>query len=102
MVDSIDSNDELRWHIMRHMLVYFSNVFSRRLSERVKGGIARAKEKGTYAGGRPTKLGEVNHGAIKGLFAATKSLRETANRYNEGKYGANRISRNLVKKVIRG
>ena len=102
LADGIDSGDEMKWHIMRHMMTYFANVYSRKLSERVKGGIARAKEKGTYAGGRPTKLGKVNRGAIKGLFEATKSLRETARRYNEGKYGANRISRNLVKKVVQG
>ncbi len=51
--DGIDSADEMKWHIMRHMLTYFANVYSRRLSERVKGGIQRAKEKGTYRGGRP-------------------------------------------------
>lgn len=98
--DGIDSADEMKWHIMRHMMTYFANVYSRKLSERVKGGIARAKEKGTYKGGRPSKLGKANLEAIKRLFKETKSLRETTRRYNENKYGSNRISRNLVKRIV--
>jgi DNA invertase Pin-like site-specific DNA recombinase len=98
--DGIDSADEMKWHIMRHMMTYFANVYSRKLSERVKGGIARAKEKGSYKGGRPPKAGKANLEAIKRLFEETKSLRETARRYNEGKSGTNRISRNLVKRIL--
>ena len=52
LADGIDSADEVKWYIMRHMMTYFANIYSRKLSERVKGGIARAKEKGTYKGGQ--------------------------------------------------
>lgn len=100
--DGIDSADEMKWHIMRHMLTYFANVFSRRLSERVKGGIARAKEKGTYAGGRPSKKGKVDIAELKELYAKTNSLRKVADLYNTTRYGHNRISRTYVSKVIKG
>ena len=102
MADSIDSADEMKWHIMRHMLTYFANIYSRRLSERVKGGIARAREKGTYKGGRPSKAKIIDCEAIRGLYSETKSLRETAKRYNEAKYGSNRVSRSLVKRILAG
>ena len=100
--DGIDSGDEMKWHIMRHMLTYFANVFSRRLSERVKGGIQRAKEKGTYAGGRPSKRDKVDLEEIKRLYGQTKSLRETAKLYNETRYAGNRISRTYVRRALQG
>lgn len=102
MADSIDSADEMKWHIMRHMLTYFANIYSRKLSERVKGGIARAKEKGLYKGGRPSKQPKANVEEIKGFYKETSSFRQTAKRYNENKHGDNRISRNLVKQILLG
>jgi len=102
MADSIDSADEMKWHIMRHMLTYFANIYSRKLSERVKAGIARSKEKGAYRGGRPSKAGIVDCEAIKGLYKQTQSLRRTVELYNETRYKDNRISRAYVARVING
>ena len=93
MADSIDSADEMKWHIMRHMLTYFANIYSRRLSERVKGGIVRAKEKGTYKGGRPSKKDRVDIGEVRQLYTKTNSFRKTADLYNISRYGHNRICR---------
>ena len=98
--DDIDSQNEIKWHIMRHMLTYFANVFSRKLSERVKGGIARAKEKGTYNGGRPSKKDRVDIAELKEIYANTNSFRKAADLYNITRYGANRISRTYVSRVI--
>lgn len=98
--DGIDSSDEVKWHIMRHMMTYFANNFSRRLSERVKGGIARAKEKGTYKGGRPSKKNKVDIEEIKQLYAKTRSYRKTAEIYNKSRYGTNRISRMYVQRMV--
>lgn len=100
--DGIDSADEVKWHIMRHMMTYFANIFSRRLSERVTLGIKRAKEKGTYKGGRPAKKDKVDVEEIKRLYAETKSLRQTAILYNKDRYAGNRISRMYVKRVVAG
>ena len=102
MADSIDSSDEMKWHIMRHMLTYFANIYSRRLSERVKGGITRAKEKGTYKGGRPSKKHRVDIGEVKQLYAKTNSFRKAADLYNTTRYGNNRISRTYVSRVMAG
>ena len=102
LADGIDSADEVKWHIMRHMMTYFANVYSRKLSERVKGGIARAKEKGTYRGGRPSKAGIIDCEAIKGFYKQTQSLRRTVELYNETRYKDNRISRAYVARVING
>jgi len=100
--EGIDSADEMKWHIMRHMMTYFANVYSRKLSERVKNGIKRAKEKGSYNGGRPVKNGKVDSEKIKRLYAETKSLRKTAELYNQTRYKDNRISRMYVKRVLDG
>lgn len=102
LADGIDSADEMKWHIVRHMMVYFANVFSRKLSERVTLGIQRAKEKGTYKGGRPSKKDKVNVAEVKQLYAKTKSFRKAADLYNTTRYGNNRISRNYVKRVVVG
>lgn len=100
--DSIDSADEVKWHIMRHMMTYFANAFSRRLSEKVRQGIARKKEKGTYTGGRRPKKDKVNIDEVKRLYGDTGSYRAAARAYNESRYGNNRISRTYVKRVIKG
>ena len=44
LAEAIDSNDEMKWHIVRHMFTYFANMFSRNLSMKVKNGIKNKKE----------------------------------------------------------
>jgi DNA invertase Pin-like site-specific DNA recombinase len=100
--DAVDSSDEVKWHIMRHMMTYFANIYSRKLSERVTKGIQRAKEKGSYRGGRPSKLGKVDATEIKKLYSETGSLRKTAELYNQSRYKDNRISRMYVKRIMDG
>ena len=100
--DGIDSADDIKWHIMRHMMIYFSNIYSQRLSERVTSGIKRAKEKGTYKGGRPKKKDKVNMEEVKRIYEETKSMRKTAETYNQSRYKGNRISRMYVKRIING
>ena len=100
LTDAIDSADEVKWHVMRHMMTYFANVYSRKLSERVKNGLQRAKEKGAYTGGRPKKHSKIDVNAILLIYAETKSLRRTALIYNQTRYKDNRISRMYVKRVL--
>jgi len=86
LADGIDSSDEIKWHIMRHMMTYFANVYSRKLSERVKNGIKRAKEKKTYNGGRPKKeISSERLMDIKEKFMDGRlSIRSATEEYNEG------------------
>jgi len=83
--EGIDSMVEVKWHIMRHMMTYFANVYSRRLSERVKNGIKMAKEKKTYSGGRPAK--EIDTERLMDIKEKVKnrhlSIRKAAAEYNE-------------------
>jgi len=100
--DGIDSSDEVKWHIMRHMMTYFANVYSRKLSERVKQGIQRKKQDGTYKGGRPRKIDKIDVDEVRKIYDETKSLRQTAKIYNETRYKNNRISYQYVSRVLTG
>lgn len=85
LTDGIDSADEVKWHIMRHMMTYFANVYSRKLSERVKNGIKRAKDKKTYNGGRPKK--EISSERLMDIkervMGGRLSIRNATKKYNE-------------------
>ncbi len=50
MQDSIDSDDEIKWLIIKPLFQYLSWVYSRNLSEKVKLGMAKAKKKGKNCG----------------------------------------------------
>jgi len=49
----IDSQNELTWHVVKPLFTYFANKFSKDLGEKIRKGIERKKEKGSYNGGRP-------------------------------------------------
>ncbi len=55
LADGIDSHDEIRWHILRPIMAYYANLFSRVLGEKIRAGIRRKKAKDEYEGGRPRK-----------------------------------------------
>ena len=78
---SIDSDNEMIWNVIKPLFTYFANVFSRNLADKVKKGIARKKEIGEYKGGRPFKKADVV--LLKNLYSKTNSLRKTAGLYNE-------------------
>lgn len=48
--DNIDSEDEIKWLIIKPLFQYMAWVYSKNLSEKVKLGMARAKEKGKPLG----------------------------------------------------
>jgi len=97
--DSIDSADEIRWHIMRHLMTYFANVYSRKLSESIKNGIVRAKEKGTYTGGRRKK--KVDLERLKSISQQGKlSLRTIAEEYSRDLPKNERISYQQVRRLL--
>ena len=102
LCDGVDSADEIKWNIMRHMMTYFANVYSRKLSERVKNGIQRQKNKNAYKGGRPRKANRIDVAEVKRIYVETNSLRQTAKIYNETRYKDNRISYQYVSRVLAG
>lgn len=103
LMDGIDSNDEIKWHIARHMFTYFANIFSRNLSTKIKNGIKNKKEKGIYAGGRPEKkivserLMDVKK---KFMDGSGISIRKAAELYNEGLSQRLHISKSKMAELL--
>ncbi len=97
--ENIDSDNEMTWNVIKPMFVYFANVFSRNLSNKVKLGIKRKKELNQYKGGRPTK--SINTEELNTLYKQFKSLRRTAEAYNKDKPKKERISYVTVKKTLK-
>lgn len=96
---SIDSDNEMIWNVIKPLFTYFANIYSRNLAEKVARGIARKKELGEYEGGRPEKRANVD--VILGLYKETGSLRKTAQVYNETQaLKKKRISYVHVRKII--
>jgi len=48
--ENLDSDNKMVWFTMKGMWLYFANMYSVKLSEKVKLGMARAKEKGKVIG----------------------------------------------------
>lgn len=48
--ENLDSQNDLTWFVVRHFFQYFSWLYSKNLSEKVKLGMAKAKEKGVVLG----------------------------------------------------
>jgi DNA invertase Pin-like site-specific DNA recombinase len=99
--ESIDSNNDM-WQIIMMIFAYMANNYSKMLGIRVREGIRHKKEIGKYKGGRPRKISRVDVEEIKRIYAEVRSLRKTAERYNESRYKDNRISRTYVKRALEG
>jgi DNA invertase Pin-like site-specific DNA recombinase len=69
--DNIDSNDEIKWLVIKPLFQYMSWVYSKNLSEKVKLGMARAKEKGSVIG-RPKGSNDKKPRSKKGYFLRKK------------------------------
>jgi len=95
---SIDSENELTWHVIKPLFTYFANKFSKDLGEKVKKGIERKKEQNTYNGGRPNK--EVDINKIRRLRASGASLRTISEEINKGKPNGMQISYSTVQRVL--
>lgn len=48
--DNIDSEDEIKWLLIKPLFQYMAYIYSKNLSEKVKQGMDRAKEKGKHVG----------------------------------------------------
>lgn len=82
--DAIDSDDEIKWHIVRHVMVWMSNKYSERLSNRIKEGIKyKRKTMGVqYHHGRKRKA---DYKKIKDLFRSGKKISQIARILNINK-----------------
>ncbi len=96
--ESIDSQKEMVWHVIRPMFTYFANIFSQNLSEKVRNGIRNKKEKGTYSGGRPKK--EVDHKKLMDIKGTGLSIRKATETYNQGLPRNKQISKTMMARLL--
>jgi DNA invertase Pin-like site-specific DNA recombinase len=97
--ESIDSQNEMVWHVIRPLFSYFANVYSKQLSEKIRAGIQNKKDKGCYRGGRPKKTYDLDR--IRALRSERHGTRKIAELYNEGLQKSSRISHTQVSRLIK-
>ncbi len=98
LIDGIDSEDAVKWDVVRHLFVYFANMYSRNLSEKVKAGIENKKEKGEYSGGRPRK--DIDPVRLAEIRRQSLSVRKATESYNNGLSRKDRISKSRMAQVL--
>lgn len=91
---SIDSNSEMTWHVVKPLFTYFANKYSKDLGDKVRKGIKRKKESGKYSGGRPRIKVDIND--ILHLRKAGLSYREIS---LEMKKFGKKISYSTIKRL---
>lgn len=65
--ENLDSNNQMMWYCFKGVWMYFANQYSRKLSEKTKLGMQRAKEKGITLG-RPTGAKDKKKRSNKGYL----------------------------------
>ena len=100
LAEGIDSEDEVKWHIVRHLFTYFANMFSRNLSIKVKNGIKNKKDKGLYSGGRPKK--NIDHTRLLDIIRTGLSVRKATEVYNSGLPKKSWISKSKMAQALSG
>jgi len=103
LMEGIDSDNEMVWHVVRPLFTYFANMYSRTLSEKVKRGISAKKAMGEYEGGRPPKQPDIAR--IKAIASQLRSngngYRKIADAYNQGLPSGKRLSHSKVLEVLK-
>jgi DNA invertase Pin-like site-specific DNA recombinase len=94
----IDSENEMIWHAVKPLFVYFANKYSRDLGEKIRLGIQRKKAAGKYCGGRPSRDVDVNK--IVALRAQGMGYRGIAGVLNEGAPTKSCVSFGTVRRVL--
>jgi len=72
--ENLDSNNQMLWYSMKGMWLYFANLYSLKLSEKVKLGMQRAKEKGIHVG-RPKGSKDKKIRSKKGYYGRTRKFK---------------------------
>lgn len=96
--ENLDSQDEMTWHAIRPIFSYFSNLFSRTLSDKIKAGIQNKKAKNDYHGGRPKK--EYDLKRLASLRSEGYSIRKIAVLYNLDLARQKQISHTQVGRIL--
>ena len=65
--DNIDSDDEVKWLLIKPMFQYMAYIYSKNLSEKVRLGMKRAREKGKQIG-RPSGSKDKKARSKKGYY----------------------------------
>jgi len=68
--ENLDSDNKMVWFSMKGMWLYFANIYSKNLSDKVKAGMKRAKEKGKSMG-RPKGSKDKRLRSKKGYYNRT-------------------------------
>ena len=69
--EKIDSDNEIMWYVIRHLFHYFAWTYSKNLSEKVRLGMERAREKGSRIG-RPAGVKDKKPRSKKGYYLKAK------------------------------
>ena len=98
-LESIDSANELTWNVIRPLMAYYANLFSRNLSEKIRAGIRHKQQNGWKAGRKPKV---VDADRLKRLREAHKDYgyRRLAEVYNEGLPPSQQVCFSLLRKVL--
>ena len=98
-LEGIDSANELTWNVVRPIFAYFTNLFSRNLSEKIKAGIRHQRENGAYRGGRPSKQLDVDR--LRAIRVANPNVgwRMLTKFYNDGLPDKQQVSFTLLRRV---
>ena len=97
--ESIDSENEMVWHVVRPLFSYFANVYSRQLSDKIKAGIQNKRDKHLYRGGRPKK--EYDLKRLEALRSEGHSVRKVAELYNSSLPKNKCVSHTQVTRLIK-
>ena len=98
-LEGIDSANELTWNVVRPIFAYFSNLFSRNLSAKIRAGIRHQQERGTYRGGRPRKTVDVERLKVLRLAHGGYGWRRLTAAYNEGLPARQQVSMTLLRSL---
>ncbi len=98
--ESLDSQNEMIWAVIKPLFSWFAHVYSRNLSEKIKAGIRNKREKGLFRGGRPRK--EIDLERLRAILVTDGRLplRVLETRYNTGIPKAERLSYATIRKVL--
>ena len=72
--ENLDSDNKMVWYTMKGMWLYFANLYSVKLAEKIKLGMQRAKEKGQHCG-RPKGSKDKKQRSKKGYYTRVRKLR---------------------------
>jgi len=99
--DGLDSSNDMTWCIVKPLLTWAANTFSKNLSEKIRLGIQTKKAKGTYRGGRPRKAIDLERLRQIRLSHPDYGWRRLSHAYNDDLPTREQVSLSLLRKVCK-